>query len=139
MRSAQIEPIRLDVTDAAAIRATVDYVILTKGRIDVLVNNARFGQLGAIECVSMEAAHRQFEINVFGYACFMQAVLPHMRACAVSSSGRWSEALCGAVSPLSVALDSLEYTAQSRHSAMERHPSRNRLVPAESDESSFIQ
>ena len=36
-------------------------------------------QLGAIECVSMEAAHRQFEVNVFGYARFMQAVLPHMR------------------------------------------------------------
>lgn len=79
MRSAQIEPIRLDVTDAAAIRATVEHVISTKGRIDVLVNNAGFGQLGAIECVSMEAAHRQFEVNVFGYARFMQAVLPHMR------------------------------------------------------------
>lgn len=57
----------------------MDHVISTKGRIDVLVNNAGFGQLGAIECVSMEAAHQQFEVNVFGYALFMQAVLPHMR------------------------------------------------------------
>ena len=79
MRSEQIEPIRLDVTDAEGIRATVDHVIATKGRIDVLVNNAGYGQLGAIECVSMEAAHQQFEVNVFGYARFMQAVLPHMR------------------------------------------------------------
>ncbi len=79
MRSGQIEPIRLDVTDAEGIRAAVDHVIATKGRIDVLVNNAAFGQLGAIECVSMEAAHQQFEVNVFGYARFMQAVLPHMR------------------------------------------------------------
>jgi NADP-dependent 3-hydroxy acid dehydrogenase YdfG len=79
MRSDHIEPICLDVTDAGAIRASVDHVISTKGRIDVLVNNAGFGQLGAIECVSMEAAHQQFEVNVFGYAYFMQAVLPYMR------------------------------------------------------------
>jgi NADP-dependent 3-hydroxy acid dehydrogenase YdfG len=79
LRSDQIEPICLDVTNAKAIRAVVDHIILTKGRIDVLVNNAGFGQLGAIECVSMEDAHQQFEVNVFGYACFMQAVLPYMR------------------------------------------------------------
>lgn len=79
MRSENIEPICLDVTDADAINALVDHVIVTKGRIDLLVNNAGYGQLGAIECVSMEAAHQQFEVNVFGYARFMQAVLPHMR------------------------------------------------------------
>jgi short-subunit dehydrogenase len=80
IRSAQIEPIQLDVADGEAILRAVDHVISTKGKIDVLVNNAGYGQLGAIECVSMEAAHRQFEVNVFGYARFMQAVLPHMRA-----------------------------------------------------------
>lgn len=75
----QIEPIRLDVVDAEGIRSVVEHIIATKGRIDVLVNNAAYGQLGAIECVSMEAAHQQFEVNVFGYARFIQAVLPHMR------------------------------------------------------------
>ena len=80
IRSASIEPIRLDVTDADAIRAAVNHAMATKGRIDLLVNNAGYGQLGAIECVSMEAAHQQFEVNFFGYARFMQAVLPHMRA-----------------------------------------------------------
>lgn len=85
IRSDHIEPVELDVTDEDAIRRTVNHVILTKGRIDVLVNNAAYGQLGAIECVSMEAAHRQFEVNVFGYARFMQAVLPHMRT---QKSGR---------------------------------------------------
>lgn len=79
IRSDHIEPIELDVTDEEAVCRAVNHVISTKGQIDVLVNNAAFGQLGAIECVSMEAAHRQFEVNVFGYARFMQAVLPHMR------------------------------------------------------------
>lgn len=80
IRSDNIEPVCLDVTEAPAIQAAVSHVISTKGRIDVLVNNAGFGQLGAIECVSMEAAHQQFEVNVFGYARFIQEVLPHMRA-----------------------------------------------------------
>lgn len=79
IRSDYIEPIELDVIDEDAICRTINHVISTKGRIDVLVNNAGYGQLGAIECVSMEAAHRQFEVNVFGYVRFMQAVLPHMR------------------------------------------------------------
>lgn len=79
IRSDSIEPLPLDVTDADAIKAAINHIIATKGRIDVLVNNAGFGQLGAVECVSMEAAHYQFEVNVFGYARFMQAVLPYMR------------------------------------------------------------
>lgn len=80
IRSDYIEPIKLDVTDAAAIEAAVRHVMTTKGRIDLLVNNAGYAQLGALECVSMEAAYQQFEVNVFGCARFMQAVLPHMRA-----------------------------------------------------------
>jgi len=80
IRSDHIEPIPLDVTDEQAIALAITHIISTKGRIDVLVNNAGFGQLGTIECVSMEAAHYQFEVNVFGYARFMHAVLPYMRA-----------------------------------------------------------
>ncbi|MEP6606631.1 MAG: SDR family NAD(P)-dependent oxidoreductase [Nitrosospira sp.] len=85
IRSDNIEPFELDVTNSKAIQGMVNHVISSRGRIDVLVNNAGFGQLGTIECVSMEAAHRQFEVNVFGYANFMQAVLPHMRT---QKSGR---------------------------------------------------
>ena len=79
IRSDHIEPIQLDVTDEEGIQRAIRHIISTKGRIDLLVNNAAFCQLGAVECVSMEIAHRQFEVNVFGYARFMQAVLPHMR------------------------------------------------------------
>lgn len=79
IRSDHIEPIQLDVTNEEAVRKAVSHVISTKGRIDVLVNNAAVCQLGAIECVSMEAIHQQFDVNFFGYARFIQAVLPHMR------------------------------------------------------------
>ena len=50
------------------------------GKIDVVVNNAGYGIMGSIEEISDKEVRRQFEVNVFGYACFMQEVLPHMRA-----------------------------------------------------------
>jgi short-subunit dehydrogenase len=79
IRSERIEPIILDVTDDEAVRKAIGYVISTKSRIDLLVNNAGISQLGAVECVPLEAARYQLEVNLFGYARFMQAVLPHMR------------------------------------------------------------
>jgi NAD(P)-dependent dehydrogenase (short-subunit alcohol dehydrogenase family) len=69
----------VDVTDDLRVRNAVEQIIARYGRIDVLVNAAGYGAYGAIEDVSMEAAHRQFEVNVFGYARTIQAVLPHMR------------------------------------------------------------
>mgnify|MGYP003296592075 CR=1 FL=1 len=47
--------------------------------IDVLVNNAGFGQYGAVENVSTEDARRQFDVNVFGLARLCRLVLPGMR------------------------------------------------------------
>ena len=79
IRSNHIEPICLDVTDDAAVRQAVARIISSHGRIDVLVNNAGICQPGAVECVPLETARRQLEVNLFGYARFMQAVLPHMR------------------------------------------------------------
>lgn len=79
IRSERIEPICLDVTDDDAVRQAVSHIISSRGRIDVLVNNAGFCQPGAVECVPLETAYSQLNVNLFGYARFMQAVLPHMR------------------------------------------------------------
>jgi NAD(P)-dependent dehydrogenase (short-subunit alcohol dehydrogenase family) len=69
----------IDVTDNLRVKGAVEQIIARHGQIDVLVNSAGYGAYGAIEDVSMDAAHRQFEVNVFGYARTIQAVLPHMR------------------------------------------------------------
>jgi NAD(P)-dependent dehydrogenase (short-subunit alcohol dehydrogenase family) len=71
--------ISLDVRDDAAVPAAVARVIAERGRIDILFNNAGYGQYGLVECVSIDDIRRQFDVNVLGYARFIQAVLPHMR------------------------------------------------------------
>lgn len=70
----------LDVTDQNSIRAAVDTALDRFGRIDVLVNNAGYGQLGAFEELSDSAIDRQFQTNVFGVFNTTRAVLPCMRA-----------------------------------------------------------
>jgi NAD(P)-dependent dehydrogenase (short-subunit alcohol dehydrogenase family) len=72
--------ISLDVTDDVSIASCVDQIIREQGRIDVLINNAGYGQFGALEDVPMEEAHRQMEVNLFGPARLTQLCLPHMRA-----------------------------------------------------------
>jgi NAD(P)-dependent dehydrogenase (short-subunit alcohol dehydrogenase family) len=69
----------LDVTDEASIRASVLQAVDRFGRIDVLVNNAGFGIVGAIEETSAEDIRRIYDTNVFGLLDVTRAVLPRMR------------------------------------------------------------
>jgi NAD(P)-dependent dehydrogenase (short-subunit alcohol dehydrogenase family) len=72
--------IAMDVTDDASMVNCVDRIIREQGRIDVLINNAGYGQFGALEDVPMEQARRQMETNLIGPARLTQLCLPHMRA-----------------------------------------------------------
>jgi short-subunit dehydrogenase len=71
--------LQLDITDQASIEACISTIVKNEGKIDVLFNNAGYGEYGAVEDVSMERARYQFEVNLFGLASITKEVLPIMR------------------------------------------------------------
>lgn len=73
-------PLALDVTDEAQARHVVGAALERFGRIDVLVNNAGYGLLGAVEEATADEVRRLYETNVFGLLNVTRAVLPAMRA-----------------------------------------------------------
>lgn len=74
-----ILPIELDVTDRDADFAAVKRAHDHFGRLDVVVNNAGYGQFGFIEELSEQEARDQIETNVFGALWITQAALPYLR------------------------------------------------------------
>jgi NAD(P)-dependent dehydrogenase (short-subunit alcohol dehydrogenase family) len=74
-----ILPIQLDVTDRAADFAAVKQAHQHFGRLDVVVNNAGYGQFGFVEELSEQDARDQIETNVFGALWVTQAALPYLR------------------------------------------------------------
>lgn len=77
---AGVELIQMDVRDEASVRQGMETIIAQAQRIDVLVNSAGVGLLGATEETSVAEAQTLFDTNVFGILRTTQAVLPHMRA-----------------------------------------------------------
>ncbi|MFB6134009.1 MAG: SDR family oxidoreductase [Halanaeroarchaeum sp.] len=73
------EPLALDVTKPAQCRDVVEDVLEREGRLDVLVNNAGYAQIGALEDVPTRELHRQFDVNVYGPHRLIRAAVPHMR------------------------------------------------------------
>ncbi|HLY08462.1 MAG TPA: SDR family oxidoreductase [Planctomycetota bacterium] len=71
--------ISMDVTDDRSVQEGVEDVVRRAGRLDVVVNNAGMGFLGAIEDTSIEEAKRLFEVNLFGVLRVCRAALPVMR------------------------------------------------------------
>ena len=74
-----LQVIQLDVNDDASIRNSIKRVERENERIDVLVNNAGYGLVGAFEDLSVEEIKSQFETNFFGVIRLTQQVLPIMR------------------------------------------------------------
>jgi NAD(P)-dependent dehydrogenase (short-subunit alcohol dehydrogenase family) len=74
-----LETLEMDVCDDSSVQSGVASVYQKAGAIDVLINNAGFVQVGAVEDLSIQEWRRQFETNFFGVIRVTQAVLPRMR------------------------------------------------------------
>lgn len=72
--------LKMDVTDEESMVSGVDRIIEEQGQIDVLVNNAGYGEYGAIEDTPIEDARHQLDVNLFGVARLTQLALPNMRS-----------------------------------------------------------
>lgn len=70
---------RLDVQQPETITSAIQAGIAKFGAIDVLVNNAGYGEFGIFESTSREQTLAQFEVNVFGVMDTTRAILPHFR------------------------------------------------------------
>ena len=77
---AQVQSFALDVTDPRAADAAVEKAIRAFGRLDVVVNNAGYGDVGSIEDTSLADFRAQIEANLFGVINVTKAALPHLRA-----------------------------------------------------------
>ncbi|HEV7318675.1 MAG TPA: SDR family oxidoreductase [Ensifer sp.] len=75
-KSERVRLLALDVTNAESISAAIE----DSGPIDVLVNNAGVGVVGAFEATPMAHIRKVFETNTFGVMAMTQAVIPQFRA-----------------------------------------------------------
>lgn len=75
----RLDVLTLDVTDRAALDAAVADVFARHGRIDVIVNNAGYGLMGALETTSDEALDHLFETDVFAPVRLIRAATPYLR------------------------------------------------------------
>ncbi|MGW4060819.1 SDR family NAD(P)-dependent oxidoreductase [Amycolatopsis sp. NPDC004747] len=72
-------PLEMDVVDKAAVFESVQRAKEHFGRLDVVVNNAGYAQVGAIEELTEREMRDQLETNLFGALWVIQAALPHLR------------------------------------------------------------
>lgn len=112
----KLDVLRIDVTDDASVEASVAMVNeLTGGHgVDVLVNNAGYGQMGPLESVTSADLRKQFETNVFGLMAMTRAYVPQMRKRGSgrvvnvgSIGGRFTFPLMGAYNATKYAVESL--------------------------------
>lgn len=70
---------RLDVEDIESIKDSITEGIRVFGKIDILINNAGYGQYGIFEAMPMDKVRKNFEVNLFGVMNVMQQIIPIFR------------------------------------------------------------
>ncbi|QHT67389.1 SDR family NAD(P)-dependent oxidoreductase [Rhodocytophaga rosea] len=78
-QSANFLPLEVNLTDETSVSHAIAKTIETFGGIDVVVNNAGYGQLGTLEESSDKEARENFDINVFGLLNVIRSAMPHFR------------------------------------------------------------
>ncbi|MCJ7932331.1 MAG: SDR family oxidoreductase [Chryseobacterium sp.] len=71
--------LKLDVEQPETFKEVIETAIFHFGKIDVLLNNAGYGQHGLFEATTSQQIHRQFSVNLFGTMEITRALLPHFR------------------------------------------------------------
>lgn len=79
-RDARFLPLAMELTSEASVAAAIAATTAHFGALDVVVNNAGFGQLGTVEEVTDVEARRNYDVNVFGVLNVLRAALPTLRA-----------------------------------------------------------
>jgi len=80
LKAEGLNAFKLDLCDPSSLHVALAWMLSqTEGRIDVLFNNAAYGQPGAVEDLKREVLREQFETNVFGTLELTNLVLPYMR------------------------------------------------------------
>jgi len=72
-------PLEVSLTDEGSVASAIEITIAKFGRLDVVVNNAGYGLLGAVEELSDAEARKNFDVNVFGSLNVIRHAMPHLR------------------------------------------------------------
>ncbi|MDF7812260.1 SDR family oxidoreductase [Hymenobacter sp. YC55] len=72
-------PLHMDLGNEESVQQAIATTISTLGGLDVVVNNAGYGQLGAIEELSDQESRKNFDVNVFGLLHVLRQATPHLR------------------------------------------------------------
>ena len=77
--SADFLPLAMDVTDESSVAAGIEAAVAHFSRLDVVVNNAGYGQIGALEELTDREVRREFDVNVFGLMNVIRRAMPVFR------------------------------------------------------------
>jgi NAD(P)-dependent dehydrogenase (short-subunit alcohol dehydrogenase family) len=77
--SAVFLPLQVDLLDETSVQQSIERTVVHFDTIDVVVNNAGYGQLGALEELSDDESRKNFDVNVFGVLNVVRKVLPYLR------------------------------------------------------------
>lgn len=72
-------PLEMDITNDSDVAKAVEIAVDTFGKIDVVVNNAGYSQIGTLEELTDEEARRNYDVNVFGSLNVIRHTAPHLR------------------------------------------------------------